>query len=93
MINWFNRVELFVDASQEAAANVWSKLKEHGIEYEMRTKMSVPRLLQSIRNSTDSAESFGALPPSFYGDATTYVYFIYVKKKDLKRAKEICSLR
>ena len=92
MITMFNRAELFVDSSQEAAANVWSKLKEQGIEYEMRTKMSAPRLMQAIHNSADAAESMGALPPSFYGGTTNYVYFIYVKKKDLERAKAICSL-
>ena len=33
MISVFNRAELFVDVSQEAAAKVWSTLKENGIEY------------------------------------------------------------
>ncbi len=92
MITRFNKAELFVDSSQEAAANVWSKLKEAGIEYEMKTKMSEPRLLQGIHNGADASGSLGALPPSFFGEGSSYVYYIYVKKKDLERAKKLCSL-
>ena len=92
MITRFNRAVLFVDSSQEAAAKVWANLKENGIKYEIKTKMSTPRLLQSMHNSVDMAKSMGAVPPSFYGEVTNYVYFIYVKKKDLERAKKICSL-
>lgn len=37
MVNILNRAELFVDTSAEAAAKVWTKLEEAGIEYEMVT--------------------------------------------------------
>ena len=34
----------------------------------------------------------GGIPASYFGDAPTYIYRIYVKRKDLKRAREVCAL-
>ena len=76
MITIFNRAELFTDVNQEAAARVWSTLKANGIEYESQG-MNV---------------GHGGIPASYFGDAPTYIYRIYVKRKDLKRAREVCAL-
>ena len=34
----------------------------------------------------------GGIPASYFGDAPTYIYRIYVKRKDLERAREVCAL-
>ena len=92
MITIFNRAELFVDVNQEAAAKVWSTLKENGIEYEMTTKQNVSTFRKNIHYSQVMYGTGGGMPASSYGSVSNYVYKIYVKKKDLERAKELCSL-
>ena len=84
MITIFNRAELFTDVNQEAAAKVWSTLKANGIEYEMSTKQDV--------SSQGMNVGHGGIPASYFGDAPTYIYRIYVKRKDLERAREVCAL-
>ena len=93
MITIFNRAELFVDVSQEAAANVWSTLKANGIEYEMITKQNVSACRKSIHYSQGMKSTMSSAPGTYFGDSIKYVYKIYVKKADLKKAKELCSLR
>ena len=92
MITFFNRAELFVDVSQEAAANVWSALKANGIEYEMTTKQDVAALRKALHYYQGMSSSNSGMPGSYYGDTPNYVYKIYVRKADLARAKEVCSL-
>lgn len=94
MITVFNRATLFVDSNSEAAANVWSALKANGIKYEMRTKQNVSTLRKAIqfRASTGSTSGYGGMSASHFMDTPNYVYTIYVKKRDLAKAKEICHL-
>ena len=92
MISVFNRAELFVDVSQEAAAKGWSPLKENGIEYEMTTKQDVSAFRKNIHYAQGMSSTMASAPSSYYGDTPNYVYKIYVKKSDLERAKELCSL-
>ena len=92
MISVFNRAELFVDLSQEAAAKVWSTLKENGIEYEMTTKQDVSAFRKNIHYAQGMSSTMASAPSSYYGDTPNYVYKIYVKKSDLERAMELCSL-
>ena len=94
MITIFNRALLFVDSNSEAAANVWTTLKANGIEYEMRTKQNVSTLRKGIqfRSSMGAASGYGGMSSSYFTDTPTYVYTIYVKKRDLTKAKEICHL-
>ena len=87
MITIFNRAELFVDVNQEAAAKVWSTLKANGIEYEMSTKQDVSTLRKNIHYSQGMNVGHGGIPASYFGDAPTYVYKIYVKRSDLERAR------
>ena len=93
MITIFNRAELFTDVNQEAAAKVWSTLKANGIEYEMSTKQDVSTLRKNIHYSQGMNVGHGGIPASYFGDAPTYIYRIYVKRKDLERAREVCALR
>ncbi len=93
MITIFNRAELFVDVNQEAAAKVWSTLKANGIEYEMSTKQNVTTLEKNIHYSQGIHTGSGGIGASHFGDSPTYIYRIYVKKSDLARARELCSLR
>ncbi len=92
MITIFNRAELFVDVNQEAAAKVWSTLEANGIEYEMNTKQNVSAFRKNIHYAQGMSSTMSSAPSSYYGDNVKYVYKIYVKKSDLERAKELCSL-
>ena len=92
MVTIFNRTELFVDVSQEAAAKVWSTLKENGIEYEMITKQNMLALRRGLHYMQGTNASNSGMAGSYFGDELNYIYKIYVKRSDLKRAKEVCSL-
>ena len=52
MINVFNRKILFQDTNAEAAANVWSTLRENGIKYEVTTKTGVSSFRRMLRESS-----------------------------------------
>ena len=93
MITILNRAELFVDVNQEVAAKVWSALEESGIEYEMNTKQNVSAFRKNIHYAQGMSSTMSSASGSYYGDTVKYVYHIYVKKKDLARAKEVCHLR
>ena len=64
MISVFNRAELFVDVSQEAAAKVWSTLKENGIEYEMTTKQDVSAFRKNIHYAQGMSSTMASAPSS-----------------------------
>ncbi len=93
MICIFNRAKLFSDCSAEASANIWSELKKNGIEYEMKTLKNRSTLERNIHYNMGYSQYHGGMSGSSFGDELGYVYIIYVKKKDLERAKELCSLR
>lgn len=94
MITAFNRAKLFVDTDAQAAANVWSVLKANGIKYEMQTKQNVSTIRKAVqfRASTGAPSGYGGMSASHFTDTPTYVYTIYVRKRDLKKAKEVCHL-
>ena len=94
MITVFNRAKLFVDSNAEAAANVWSALKGNKIEYDMRTKQNVSTLRKNIqfRASIGAGSGYGGMSASYFSDTPDYIYIIYVKKRDLEKAKKICDL-
>lgn len=51
MIHLLNRKMLFTDSSAEAAAQVWSVLKQHGIPYQMKTVNSMGSLRRNVQSS------------------------------------------
>jgi len=59
----------------------------------MNTKQNVSAFRKNIHYAQGMSSTMSSAPGSYYGDTVKYVYHIYVKKKDLARAKEVCHLR
>ena len=99
MIHYFNRAVLSRDLNAETAAKVWASLREAGIPYKVKTVKTGPanaavRFPTSGRTGNIGANVYmgGGVPHSWMeGSANTH-YIIYVMRKDLERAKEICDL-
>ena len=93
MITIFNRAVLFQDVSAEAAANVWSTLKANNIPYEMKTKTGQGPFHRQLQQNANMRFTMGGTPASALdGPQRQYLYIIYVRKSDLEKAKELCSL-
>ena len=104
MITIFNRAILCREPSAEAAAKVWSALRKEKIPYEIKTKVSgaakpavrVPRTGRTGNMTaavTETTYLNGGTPQSWSeGSGVNCVYTIFVKKKDLARAKEVCEI-
>lgn len=92
MITPLNRVKLFVDASSEAAANVWNRLKTEGIDYVMTTRQTRGALSKALTSGRGVGQYMGGMSASSFSDRLGYVYTIYVRRKDEARAREICGL-
>ena len=94
MITVFNRAKLFIDSNAEAAAKVWTVLKANGIKYEMSTKQNVSTVRKAVqfKASMGAGSGYGGMAASHFTDTPDYIYTIYVKKRDLAKAKEICHL-
>ena len=104
MITIFNRAVLCREPSAEAAAKVWSALRKEKIPYEIKTRVSgtekpavrVPRTGRTGNMTaaiTDTTYPNGGTPASWTENTpAACVYTVYVKKKDLAKAKEICEI-
>ncbi len=92
MITILNRARLLADSSSEAAANVREKLKAAGIPYTMKTIQNHTALGKAIHSGAGVGAYRGGLPSSAFADQASYVYMIYVRRKDLEKAKEICHM-
>ena len=92
MITFFNRAKLFTCDNQTAAADIWGRLESKGIEYKVITNQNVSSLRKNIRFHQIQKSSMGGIPASYYNDAPQYTYIVYVKKQDLSKAKELCSI-
>ncbi len=92
MVSIFNRVRLFADSSSEAAAKVREKLKANGIPYDMRTVQNHTALGKALHSSYGVSAYRGGMPASSFSDQISYVYMIYVRRKDADRARELCGL-
>ena len=104
MITIFNRAVLCREPSAEAAAKVWSALRKEKIPYEIKTKIAgakkpavrVPRTGRTGNMTaaiTDTTYTNGGTPASWTENTpSACVYTVYVKKKDLAKAKEICEI-
>ena len=92
MITILNRVRLFADSSSEAAAKVREKLKANGIPYDMRTVQNHTALGKALHSSYGVGAYRGGMPASSFSDQISYVYMIYVRRKDVDRARELCGL-
>ena len=92
MITLFNRAKLFTCDNQMAAADIWGRLESKGIEYKVVTNQSISSFRKNIRFNQIQKASMGGIPASYYNDAPQYTYIVYVKKQDLSKAKELCSI-
>ena len=92
MVSILNRVRLFADSSSEAAAKIREKLKANGIPYDMRTVQNHTALGKALHASYGVGAFRGGMPASSFSDQISYVYMIYVRRKDADRARELCGL-
>lgn len=86
MVMFLNRKRLLVDMSQVECNRVKVILKSADIEYQYVTAKSAP--LSSLQSDVAAGSRY-ALPYSRNENNITYVYYIYVKRKDYKRAKKL----
>ena len=92
MITILNRARLLADSSSETAAKAREALKAAGIPYDMRTVQNHTALGKAIHSGAGVGAYGGGMAASRFSDEISYVYFIYVRRKDLEKAKEICRL-
>ena len=59
----------------------------------MKTVQNHTGLGRAIHAGAGVGAYRGGMPASSFSDQMSYVYFIYVRKKDLARAKEICHIQ
>ena len=92
MITILNRKRLLADPSGEAAAKTREALKAAGIPYAMRTVQNHTALGKAIQSGAGVGAYRGGMPASAFTDQSSYVYMIYVRRKDLEKAKKVCQL-
>ena len=93
MITILNRKRLLADSSGETAAKAREALKAAGIPYNMKTVQNHTALGKSIHAGAGVGAFRGGMPASSFSDQISYVYFIYVRKKDLEKARQICRIQ
>jgi len=86
MVLIFNRKRLLVDISQVECSRVKQILKSTNIEYQYKTVKNAPS--SSLRSDVAAGAHY-SLGYSNYDNNIIFVYYIYVKRKDYKRAKEL----
>ncbi|MDY6845699.1 MAG: hypothetical protein SVP52_01010 [Chloroflexota bacterium] len=78
---------IVVDTSPEEIRRVTNLLDQHAIKYELRTK----RTRGSIGTALDSRAYARSNMPMYKGASKPpVVYMVYVKRKDYKRAYDLC---
>ena len=92
MITVFNRKALIQDTNAEAVANVWSKLRQNSIKYEVVTKTGSSSFKRMLSQKQNMNFNMGGTPASWMKHSADYLYIVYVSKKDYEKAKEICDL-
>ena len=89
MVTILNRARLIADSSSETAAKVREALKAAGIPYFMKTVQNHTALGKAIHTRVGVGVYNGGMPSSSFSDQIGYVYMIYVRRKDLEKAKKI----
>lgn len=92
MITVFNRKILIQDTNAEAVANVWSKLRQNGIKYEVVTKTHTSSFKRLLTQRQNMNLNMGGMPSKWMEHQSDYLYIVYVNKNDYEKAKELCSL-
>ena len=107
MVRFFSRKILAQNMSAEEAMQIWTKLREAGVSYEVETRgtarsrpfVRMPRTGRTGNmGSARGGYMAGGIPDSWLngnptgGTEANLYYTIYVNRKDLDRAKEVCGL-
>lgn len=92
MVTILNRSKLLSDSSAETAAKAREALKAAGIQYYMKTVQNHTALGKAIHSGVGVGVYGGGMASSSFSDQVSYVYFLYVRRKDLARAREVCGL-
>ena len=89
MITIFNRRRLWLDASAEAAARVWSALEAAGIPYEVKTLRSHSTFGRNFHAGMGYEGFQGGVRHSDMADRMSYTYVVYVHRRDYARARAL----
>ena len=89
---WFNRKKLYTDSSQQDAARVWSILKANGIPYDMDTRNIGTSFRRSLHNGMSMSIGVGGMGYAPFAEERSFLYVIYVRRKDYDRARALASL-
>ena len=92
MVTILNRARLIADSSGEAVAKAKDTLRAAGIQYFMKTVQNHTALGKAIHSGAGVGAYRGGMSASSFSDQISYVYFLYVRKKDLEKARKLCSL-
>ena len=92
MINLFNQTQLLVTPSAEEVRGHEMKLKANGIEVYIKTKHSgdILNRISSVR--TSGQFSYGVSYNDAGENRFSSVYYLYVKRKDKAKAKDILEI-
>ncbi len=92
MVTILNRARLLADSSGEAAAEVREKLKAAGIPYFMKTVQNHTAMGKALHARYGVGTYNGGMASGSFSDQISYTYMVYVRRKDLARAREVCGL-
>ena len=92
MVTILNRARLIADSSGEAVAKAKDTLRAAGIQYFMKTVQNHTALGKAIHSGAGVGAYRGGMSASSFSDQISYVYFLYVRKKDLEKARKLCNL-
>lgn len=106
MITVFNRAVILEEPNAEAAAKACAALRNAGIPYKMKIAGSGPARPMVRAPRTGRTGSLGAgfsgsglymgggVPQAWSeGGSSSALHIVYVRKKDLERAREACGRR
>ena len=89
---WFNRKKLYTDSSQQDAARVWSILKANGIPYDMDTRNIGTSFRRNLHNGMSMGIGNGGMGYAPFAEERSFLYVIYVRRRDYDRARALVSL-
>ena len=92
MVTILNRARLITVSSSEAVAKAKDTLRAAGIQYFMKTVQNHTALGKAIHSGAGVGAYRGGMSASSFSDQISYVYFLYVRKKDLEKARKLCNL-
>ena len=92
MVTILNRARMMTDSSSEAVAKAKEALRAAGIQYFLKPVQNHTALGKAIHTRAGVGAYGGGMSASSFSDQISYVYFLYVRKKDLEKARKLCNL-